>query len=164
MPVMMALDAIKGSYGTAFCTFFDSRLGAKVKKPVFSLKKFDARAQVTNAPFTVIGSRVQQHKPSTIAFSGSATAVYGAFPALDDYLELYLKTGLVEPLEFVMTNEDPASSMGIRSVALYRVLPNSFPITRLDDTADILYHDFDFVFDDFEVIRRFDEPTSYVEY
>ena len=92
-------------------------------------------------------------------YSGTATVYYGT-PAFLKILTEYKKTGRFPTIKFQITNDDPSSSMGAQTIGVYNVLLTKIPIIRLDDSAESLQEDISFTFNDFEVLKWFNDQPS----
>ena len=68
--------------------------------------------------------------------------------------------GRFPTIKFQITNDDPSSSMGAQTIGVYNVLLTKIPIIRLDDSAESLQEDISFTFNDFEVLKWFNDQPS----
>ncbi len=154
MSFLLARDALKGSAGKAFMVVSGQNI------ELFGLKKFEANADINASEFKVVGTNVDQSKPGSIKYSGSADVYYGT-PAFLRILTEYKKTGRFPVINFQITNEDKGSSVGAQTVAIYNVVLTKIPITLLDDSSDALQGNISFNFGDVEVLQWFnDEPEQ----
>lgn len=150
---LLAQDSYRGAAGKAFA-IINGR-----NELLFGLKKFDSNAEIQTGEFKVVGALTEQEKPKGIKYSGSATIYYGT-PTLLELLVEFKRTGKFPTINFQITNNDQASSLGSQTVVLYNVLLKKIPIAILDDSADSLQEDIQFTFNDFEPLKHFNSQPS----
>ena len=153
MGYLLERDAINGKEGRAFCTIN----GRQVE--MFGLKKIQVDSSFNESDFTVVGTRLIQKKTNGITLSGSMDIYYGT----EDFADLvqdYIKTGKLPYFTIQITNNDPATSVGVRTVILYNVKLQSCPISMLDADSDTLTESVAFSFTSFEKISKFHEPSE----
>lgn len=153
MAYLLERDAINGKEGRAFCTIN----GRQVE--MFGLKKIQVDSSFEESDFKVVGTRLVQKKTTGISLTGSMDIYYGT----DDFVDLvqnYIKTGELPYFTIQITNDDPASSVGVRTIVLYRVKLQSCPLSILDADADFLTETVGFSFTSFEKLSGFTKPTQ----
>ena len=69
----------------------------------------------------------------------------------------YIKTGVDTYFTIVVTNQDPGSKTGKQVIQILGCNMDSMDIAKLDVDADILDHDFDFTFNDMNILNSFNE-------
>ena len=72
----------------------------------------------------------------------------------------FKRTGKFPVINFQITNDDPASSLGSQTVVLYNVILKKIPIAILDASAESLSEDIQFTFNDFEPLKHFNSQPS----
>ncbi len=150
---LLAQDSYRGAAGKAFVVIDGSN------ELLFGLKKFEASAEIQTGEFKVVGALTEQEKVKGLKYSGSATIYYGT-PTLLKLLAEFKRTGKFPVINFQITNDDPASSLGSQTVVLYNVILKKIPIAILDDSADSLQEDIQFTFNDFEPLKHFNSQPS----
>lgn len=150
---LLAQDSLRGTAGTAFMEVDGENV------LLFGLKKFESDAEIETGEFKVCGALVTQNKPKGVKYSGTATVYYGT-PAFLKILTEYKKTGRFPTIKFQITNDDPSSSMGAQTIGVYNVLLTKIPIIRLNDSVESLQEDISFTFNDFEVLKWFNDQPS----
>lgn len=150
---LLAQDSYRGAAGKAFVVIDGSN------ELLFGLKKFDSNAEIQTGEFKVVGALTEQEKVKGLKYSGSATIYYGT-PTFLKLLTNFKRTGKFPTINFQITNNDPASSLGSQTVVLYNVILKKIPIAILDDSADSLQTDIQFTFNDFEPLKQFNKQPS----
>ena len=150
---LLAQDSYRGVAGKAFVVIDGSN------ELLFGLKKFDSSAEIQTGEFKVVGALTEQEKVKGLKYSGSATIYYGT-PTFLKLLTNFKRTGKFPTINFQITNNDPASSLGSQTVVLYNVILKKIPIAILDDSADSLQTDIQFTFNDFEPLKQFNKQPS----
>ena len=153
MAYLLERDAINGKEGRAFCTIN----GRQVE--MFGLKKIQVDSSFEESDFKVVGTRLVQKKTTGISLTGSMDIYYGT----DDFVDLvqnYIKTGELPYFTIQITNDDPASSVGVRTIVLYNVKLQSCPLSILDADADFLTETVGFSFTSFEKLSGFGRPVQ----
>lgn len=150
---LLAQDSYRGAAGKAFVVIDGSN------ELLFGLKKFEASAEIQTGEFKVVGALTEQEKIKGLKYSGSATIYYGT-PMLLKLLTEFKRTGKFPAINFQITNDDPASSLGSQTVVLYNVILKKIPIAILDDSVESLQEDIQFTFNDFEPLKHFNSQPS----
>ena len=91
--------------------------------------------------------------------TGSMTLYYGT-PEFKQLVQNYVKTGELPYFTMQITNDDPASSVGVQTVAIYNVKLTSGVLAILDAESDVLTEDVSFSFTSFELLSEFNQPTN----
>ena len=103
-------------------------------------------------------SRLVQKKTTGVSLTGSMDIYYGT----DDFVDLcqrYIKTGELPYFTVQITINDPATSVGVRTVILYDVKLQSTPLSMLDSDSDFLTETVNFSFGSFEKVSSFVPPS-----
>ena len=126
---------------------------------LFGLKKFESSAEIQTGEFKVVGALTEQEKIKGLKYSGSATIYYGT-PTFLKLLTEFKRTGKFPVINFQITNDDPASTLGSQIVVIYNVILKKIPIAILDDSAESLQEEIQFTFNDFEPLKHFNSQPS----
>ena len=150
---LLAQDSLRGTAGKAFMVVD----GENVE--LFGLKKFESNAELQSSDFKVVGALVTQNKITGVKYSVTATVYYGT-PAFLKILNEYKRTGRFPAINFQVENDDPSSSLGAQTIAIYGVMLTKIPLVLLDDSSDNLQSEITFTHTDFEVLRWFNDRPS----
>ena len=150
---LLERDALNGKEGRAFATI-DGR-----NVEMFGLKKFNSNADFQEADFKVVGTRLVQKKTTGVTLTGTMTIYYGT-PEFVALVARYLKTGRLPYFTLQVTNDDPATSVGVQTVAFYNVKLQKVPISLLDADSDWLSEEVNFSFTSFEILQAFTSPAQ----
>ena len=142
MAYLLERDALNGKEGRAFCTIN----GRQVE-------------MFEESDFKVVGTRLVQKKTTGISLTGSMTLYYGT-PEFRELVQAYIKTGDLPYFTMQITNDDPASTVGVQTIAIYNVKLTSGVLALLDADSDFLTEDVSFSFTSFEIISAFNEPLN----
>ena len=152
MAYLLERDAINGKEGRAFCNIS----GRQVE--MFGLKKIQVDSNFDEQDFKVVGTRLVQKKTTGVTLTGSMDIYYGT----DDFVDLvqnYIQTGELPYFTIQITNDDPASTVGVRTMALYNVKLQSCPLSMLDADSDFLTETINFSFTSFKKLSGFTKPA-----
>ena len=75
-------------------------------------------------------------------------------------LQTYLKTGRLPYFTVQVTNDDPSSSVGMQTVALYNCKLSKVPVAMLDADAEWLEEEVSFSYTNVEVLNAFHNPDT----
>lgn len=153
MSFLLERDGLNGKSGKAFATIG----GRNVE--LFGLKKFEANAEFNKADFPVVGTKTVQQKLTNMKISGSFTIYYGT-PEFIRLAHEYQKTGKMPEITLQVTNDDPAATVGVQTLAYYGVNLDKVPLSKLDDSADFLDEEISFTAATFEILSGFNSPAS----
>lgn len=151
--VLKAGDTISGQEGTAFI----ERNGSN--EPLFYLKQINGTVEKQKVQIRTLGRRGDQNKTIGWAGTGGMT-IHKVTSVFVEMAHNYIKNGIDETFNIMVTNEDPASSIGAQRVVLKDVSVDSYPIALLDVDAESLEEDLDFTFDDLDLLSKFKKPAS----
>ena len=152
MPFLRAEDTISGAEGVA-----RANIGGAIEE-LFYIKTFEANVEKKKGGMKSLGNRWEQHKATGLSGKGSMTIHY----ITSKYRELmsaYAKTGKDVYFTITATNDDPGSSVGAQSVAIYRVNLDSTVIAKFDTEADFLDEELPFTFEGFDILDSFGQPV-----
>lgn len=151
MSTLSAPDTISGREGRAYAVINGNN------EELFFLKNIEANVEKTKSQIKAIGKRMVGHKTTGEEGAGSATMYYMT-PLFRSMIAQYKKTGQDVYFNMVVENDDPASSAGRQSVLLIDCNIDGSVLTKLDgDSDDPLDEDFDFTFEDYEVLTPFSQ-------
>lgn len=155
MAYLKANDTICGKEGIA-----QININGEIHK-LFNIKSLEATMEKNKSEIQVIGARATQHK--TVGWSGSGEMTVHYVSSVFRKLAVeYIKTGKDVYFDMIVTNEDPTSSVGKQTTALYNCNIDSTVLAKLDIDDDSLEEDMDFTFDDAEILEEFKE-LSYLK-
>ena len=150
MAFLLERDALNGKQGNAFMTIDGKNI------EMFGMKKFQSDAEFQESDFKVVGTTLVQKKTTGVSLSGSMTIYYGT-PHFLRLLQDYIKTGKLPYFTLQITNDDPATSVGTQTVALYNVKLQKLPVAMLDADADFLEMEVSFSYTSLEVLNYFND-------
>lgn len=153
MSFLLERDAVNGKEGRAVCTIN----GTQVE--LFGLKNLKIDYSLDSSDFKVVGTRLVQKKTTGIQLTGSMTIVYGT-PEFKQMIKEYMVSGRVPYFTLQVTNDDPATTIGVQTVVLYNCRINSGNIAQLDADSDFLTEDVQFDFTQFEILKSFHKPEQ----
>ena len=153
MSFLLERDALNGKSGKAFITVNGKN------KELFGAKKINADGEFQESDFKVVGTTLVQKKTTGVALTGSMTIYYGT-PLFLDMLQTYLKTGRLPYFTIQVTNDDPSSSVGVQTVALYNCKLSKVPVAMLDADAEWLEEEVSFSYTNVEVLNAFHNPDT----
>lgn len=152
MPYLKAGDIISGREGWATANIdgeiFD----------MFYIKQLEATMEKNKSGVNVLGHRATQNKTTGWSGSGSMT-VYYITSKFRELAQKYARDGVDTYFTITIKNEDPTSTVGKQTVVLYDVNLDSATIAKLDVDNTELDEDYDFTFEDFELLDTFKTPT-----
>lgn len=147
-------DLVTGSEGSAFITVDGQN------RYFFELSRIEADIEFTVIARKLLGHRMKQHKVVGAEGKGQMT-IYNVSPAALAAYQSWLKDGRVPTISIQTTNEDPASSIGKRTVVMRNVILNKVPVAALDDNSEELSTtDTDFTFDDIDDLESYVIPEN----
>lgn len=122
--------------------------------PALFAKSFDAKVEKEKAQVKLLGKRMTGHK--TIGGEGTGTLkIYDVFDEFTKLGKAYFNGG--EDLYFnaKITNEDPQSSFGRRTILVKGINLNDVNLAQFDVDGEVLEREIDFTFEDWELISAF---------
>lgn len=148
-------DTVSGHEGKGFITINGKN------REAFELSKFSAEVELTVSEKRMLGHRFTQHKVTGAKGTGSMTMFHMNSEMLN-YARKYLKTGGFTGFTMLVIQDDEGSTVGSQEVAYYGVIPAKLPGSYLDDSSDDgQTFDTDFTYDNFEVLKSFDNPANF---
>lgn len=153
MAFLLERDALNGKSGSAFLTVDGEN------HEIFQMKKFQSDAEFQEADFKVVGTTLVQKKTTGVTLTGSMTIYYGS-PYFLDLLQQYLKTGKLPYFTLQIRNDDPSTTVGTQTVALYNCKLTKVPVAMLDSDSDWLEEEVTFSYTGLEVLDYFHDPEA----
>nr|DAK69461.1 MAG TPA: tail tube protein [Caudoviricetes sp.] len=150
MKALRAGDTISGQEGKAYI-----EVDGEIKE-FFYVKTIEATFEKNKSELKTLGHRGTQNKATGWTGKGSMTIYYVSSLFRRMALE-YAKTGKDVYFTLLIENEDPTSSAGKQTVALYDCNLDSTILAKLDVDSDALEEDADFTFGDFDILQDFKE-------
>lgn len=147
-------DLVTGSEGSAFITVDGQN------RYFFELSRIEADIEFTVLAKKLLGHRMKQHKVTGAEGKGTLT-IYNVSPAALAVYQSWIKKGQVSSVSIQTTNEDPASSIGKRTVVMRNVILNKVPVAALDDGSEELSTtEIDFTFDEIDDLESYVIPEN----
>lgn len=147
-------DLVTGSEGSAFITVDGQN------RYFFEMSKIDASIEFTVIAKRLLGHRMKQHKVVGAEGKGSMT-LYNVSPAALAVYQQYIKNGDTPQISVQITNEDPSSTIGRRTVVMRNIILAKVPVAYLDDSSeDLNTTDTDFTFDDLDDLESYVLPEN----
>lgn len=153
MTFLKASDTISGQEGRAY-----AYINGKSEE-MFYVKTLEATVEKQKAEVKTLGRRGVQHKATGWSGSGTMTIFYMT-SIFREMMISYMKTGVDQYFDIVVTNEDPSSSIGAQRMLLKGVNLDSVIMASLDTESEALEEEVSFTFEDVEVQRPFASPAG----
>lgn len=149
MRTLNAPDTISGKEGRAYAKINGNN------EDLFMAKNIESTVEKAKSEVKAIGKRMTGHKTTGGNGTGSMTLYY-LTPLFRDMIKQWKETGVDVYFDMVVENDDPESSAGKQSVLLIGCNLDSTVLAKLDgDSDDPLDEDFDFTFEDFDILTPF---------
>ncbi|MGI6361015.1 MAG: phage tail tube protein [Bacillota bacterium] len=147
-------DAVDGKCGSVYLTISGRRF------EVPGVQKIEAHDTIKERTMSTVGTVKTQTAMAGVDGAGTMSINYYAVAIFGEIMEKYRRTGQYEPFDLLIINEDPATSLGRRSVAFTGcVLTGNLPLASLDaTTADSLTMEVSFKYEDYTVMEDFGLP------
>ncbi|SEU26637.1 phage tail tube protein [Paenibacillus sp. NFR01] len=153
MTFLKASDTLSGQEGRAYATINGQT------EEMFYVKTLEATVEKQKAEVKTLGRRGVQHKATGWSGSGSMTIFYMTSRFRQLMLD-YMKTGIDQYFDIVVTNEDPSSTVGAQRIMLKGVNLDSVIMASLDTESDALEEEVSFTFEDVELMQAFVAPAG----
>lgn len=154
MPFTKIADLVTGNEGNAYITIDGQN------RYFFEISKIDSSVEFTVIAKRTLGHRMKQHKVVSAEGKGSMT-LYNVSPAALEIYRKYVSEGRTPQISIQTTNEDPASSIGRRTVVMRNCILSKVPVVYLDDSSeDLNTTDSDFTFDDLDELESYTLPEN----
>lgn len=153
MYIINAGDVVSGKMATAFLKYE----GRNIPCSWFTSLEATMRKKKTEAPRLGATSLMSRTMGWT---GGGKVKMYYATSLLRRLALEYAKTGKEVLVDLVVTNEDPAATLGAQAVLLKNVSFDAVPLAKFDaQSSDPLSEELSFTFDDFELLSEFTHPA-----
>lgn len=147
-------DLVTGCEGTAYITMDGQN------RYFFEMSKIDASVEFTVIAKKLMGHRMKQHKVVGVEGKGTVT-LYNISPAALAIYQEYIKNGNVPQVSIQVTNDDPSSTIGKRTVVMRTCIFAKLPVTYVEDgSEDLNTVDTDFTFDDVDDLESYVLPEN----
>lgn len=142
-------DALSGKEGKAYVKI-DSK-----NEELFCSKSVEAKIELSKSDIKCIGSRMTGSKITGMKGTGTMKIYFG-YPLFSELVARYKDTGKPFYFDMVVTNDDPASSVGAQTVLLKDCLIDGVTLTKLDgESEDAIEDEIGFTFEDYEILEKF---------
>ena len=157
MSYLKAGDTISGQEAVAKMTIKNAD-GTSTIEDMFFGKNLEATCEIEKTDVKTLGKRGAQHKPNGWSGSGKMTVYY--ITSLFRKMALqYIKTGIPVYFDIMVSNNDPASSVGPQTTVLKNCSLDSVILAKFDVESEVMDEDLDFTFDDADILDSFVAPT-----
>ena len=157
MSYLKAGDTISGQEAVAKMTIHNAD-GTNTIEDLFFAKKLEGSCEINKTAVKTLGKRGEQHKPNGWTGSGSMT-IYYITTLFRKMVLNYIKNGVPTYFDIMVTNNDPASSVGPQTTVLKNCTLDSVVLAKFDVDTEILDEDVDFTFDDADILDEFGRPV-----
>lgn len=157
MSYLKAGDTISGQEAVAKMIIHNSD-GTNTTEDLFFAKNLEGSCEINKTAVKTLGKRGEQHKPTGWTGSGSMT-IYYVTSLFRKMMLNYIKTGVLASFDILVTNSDPSSSIGAQTTVLKNCTLDSITLAKFDVDAEVLDEDFDFTFDDADMLDEFGRPV-----
>ena len=147
--VMRTNDAMSSREGTLYITIDGQSF------EIAEILKFRADVEFTKVEVKRLNARMEGSKIVGAKGTGSMTVYYHR-PEIRAMAWEYLQNGKSPLYDATVVNTDITSMAGKQTVDVRNIVPNKILLAMLDaESSDTLKDEFDFTFDDFEMINQF---------
>lgn len=150
MNILQAEDAVNGREGLA-----TAEINNEIVE-LMELANISITVDKTKTEFKAMGTRNTQNKSTGWKGTGSATVRYIS-TRWAKLIQDYVKTGKDTYFTIVVTNQDPGSATGKQVIQVLGCNLDGLDIAKLDVDADILDHEINFTFNDFNILQEFNK-------
>lgn len=157
MGYLKAGDTISGQEAVAKMTIKNAD-GTSTIEDMFFGKNLEATCEINKTSVKTLGKRGEQHKPNGWTGSGSLS-IYYVTSLFRKMAMQYIKTGVPVYFDLIVTNNDPASSVGTQTTVLKDCTLDSVILAKFDVESEVMDEDIDFTFDDAEILDEFSTPN-----
>lgn len=158
MSYLKAGDTISGQEAVAKMTVYDPDTGVSTIEDLFMAKSLEATVEVEKTDVYTLGHHGAQHKPNGWTGSGTMT-IYYITTMFRKMILNYVKKGIPVYFDLLVTNNDPASTVGQQTTTLKRCSLDSVVVAKFDVEEELLDEDVSFTFDDIDVLEEFVAPV-----
>lgn len=151
MAIIQNTEVINGSLAevTAIATIN----GVKEIVEIYQLRQLEATINFNNVEVNRLGTTSPLYIQRGWTGSGSMSLFYGS-NFLARMVESYLSNFNQVQFDVIVQNEDPNTIIGNQIVQLRNIKPESYQLAMIDVDSDFLTNDFDFVFEDAQILQH----------
>lgn len=135
-----------------------AKINGRVEE-IAEIKSLTATINLSKADFKAIGTKVTQKKINGWDGTGSMT-VYFVTSRWNELILDYTKYGKVTHFDIIIDNEETSSEIGKQTIKLSRCLLDGGDVAKIDTDADFLDASYNFTFEDWDVVKKFDKYTT----
>ena len=147
---MKAKDAVSAKLAECYITIGSRRFN------FMQAINLEAKLEKTKTEVPILGKTGTGNKATGWKGSGSATFHYNT-PIFREMLAQYKKTGEDVYFDMQVTNDDPTSAAGRQTVMFIDCNIDGGILAKFDADGEYLDEELDFTFEDFVIIKAFDE-------
>lgn len=152
--MMRGKDAVSGSLAECYITIDGQRFN------FMQAITFEANMEKNKAEVPILGKTGRGNKSNGWTGTGSMTCHFNQ-SVMRELLEKYKNTGEDTYFNIEVTNEDPTSAVGRQTMILIDCNLDGGVLAKFDADADYLDEDFDFTFEDFQMIEGYAELEGF---
>lgn len=145
---MLAKDVVSAKMAMAYITV-DGR-----RYKLFQSKKLEAKFDKEKKEVGILGRMTKGNKSTSLKGSGKLT-IYKNTPLFDDMMLKFATTGVDTYFDMQVSNSDPTSDAGRRTITLLNCNINSATIAAFDADGDWLEDEIDFTFEGIKIPENF---------
>jgi hypothetical protein len=145
---MAAKDAVSAKLASCYVTIGTERY------LLMQLKNIEVKYEKTKKEVPILGRTTNGNKTNGGKITGSGT-IYHTTDIFTQMIYHYQETGEDVYFDTVLTNDDPTSAAGSRSVTVNDCNLDGITIASMDADGDWLEQDIDFTAERFEIAKAF---------
>lgn len=145
---MLAKDVVSSKMAMAYITVNSNRL------KLFQAVSLEAKLDKEKKEVAILG-RMQKGNKTTSAKGSGKLKIYKNTPLFDEMMEKLINEGVDTYFDMQVSNSDPTSDAGRRTITLLNCNINSSTIAAFDADGDWLTDDIDFTFEGFKIPENF---------
>lgn len=150
---MKAKDAVSAKLAECFITIGSRRFN------FMQAINLEANFEKTKTEVPILGKTGTGNKSTGWKGSGSATFHYNT-SVFREMMEQYKKTGEDVYFDMQVSNEDPSSAAGRQTVMFYGCNIDGGILAKFDADGEYLDEEMDFTFEDFGILKKFNELSG----
>lgn len=148
--LMEARDSVSGSLAECYVTLTGRRYC------LMQLTEFESKWGITLTDVPILGRVQKGKKPTGAVGTWTAKAHYNQ-SVLRAWLLHYKKTGMIEPFEIQVSNEDPSSRAGRQTITYTGCYLDNTILAKFTTGDEILTEELSGTFDDWDMPETFTE-------
>lgn len=151
--VMATNDAPVAKFAEVFVTIGDRRYS------MLMCKDFEGKANVSTQDVPRMGSVIMGKKATTVELSFTMT-IYKCTEIIDDFVEAFLRSGVMPKMTIQTSNEDPSTSIG-RSTKIYEdcILDGDVLLSLAGSEDDFIEQEISGFANSFSRPEKYNNPT-----